>query len=219
MAIKTQGTIVYMQTALAGAKTISGASLGSPGAGAVTVTATSHGYSADNIIKITGVSGMQQINNRAFVVAAAPGTNTFVLKGTNGASYTAYSSGGSAYVATMTAIGEVTSISEMGGTDPQEIDVSHLQSLSASKLAGNPTQSNISFNVWFDLTASLHNDLVIANQDLADRVFWFYKPASFHMTVLAQVGGVKVTAGDVNSAYSATVTLIPRAAGSWALTT
>lgn len=218
MAIKTQGTVVYMETALAAAKTITGASLGSPGAGAVTVTSATHGYTNGDIIKITGVSGMQQINNRAFVVASSA-TNTFVLKGTQASAYTAYSSGGSAYKATMSAIGEVTTIPEMGGTEPNEIDVSHLQSLSAAKLAGLGSQSNVSFNVWFDLTTALHSDLLAANQDLNDRVFWFYKPSSFHMTLVAQVGGVKVTAGDVNSAYAATVTLIPRAATAWALTT
>ncbi len=35
--------------------------------------------------------------------------------------------------------------------------------------------------------------------------------------LVAQVAGVRVTAGDVNSALSATVTLLPRAAGAWSL--
>jgi hypothetical protein len=218
MAIKTQGTVVYMETGLAIAKTITGASLGSPGGGSVTITSATHGYANGDVIKIVGVAGMQQINNRAFVVASQA-TNTFVLKGTAASGYTAYTSGGSAYKATLTAVGEVTSIGEMGGTEPNEIDVSHLQSLSAAKLAGLASQSNIVFNVWFDLTTAMHDDLLAANEDLNDRVFHFYKPGSFNMTVVAQVAGVKVSAGDVNSAYQATVTLIPRAAGAWSLTT
>ena len=47
-------------------------------------------------------------------------------------------------------------------------------------------------------------------------MFRFYKPGSFNLTVVAQVAGFRITAGDVNSAYSGTVTLLPRAAGAWA---
>jgi hypothetical protein len=218
MAIKTQSTIVYMETALDAAKVISGASLGSPGAGAVTLTSTSHGYQNGDIIKVVGVGGMQQINNRAFVVANQS-THNFVLKGTNASSYTAYTSGGSAYKATLAAVGEVRDIPELGGTEPNEFDVSHLLSVAEEKLAGLPKQANISFNVWFDLTTAMHQNLLNANQDLVERVFRFYRPNSFNLTVVAQVGGVRVTAGDVNSAYSATVSLIPRAAGAWSLAT
>jgi hypothetical protein len=218
MAIKTQGTIVYMETALAAAKAITAASLGSPGAGSVTVTSATHGYANGDIVKILDVGGMQQINKRAFVVANQS-TNTFVLKGTNGTNYTAYTSGGNAYKATMSAIGEVRDVPELGGTEPNEFDVSHLLSVAEEKLAGLPKQANISFNVWFDLATAMHDDLLSANESLADKVFHFYKPNSFNLTVVAQVGGVRVTAGDVNSAYAATVTLIPRAAGAWSLTT
>lgn len=218
MAIKTQGTIVYMETALAAAKTITGASLGSPGAGAVTITSSTHGYTNGDVIKITGVGGMQQINNRAFIVASSV-TNSFVLKGTNASAYTAYTSGGSAFKATMSAVGEVRDIPEMGGTEPNEFDVSHLLSIAEEKLAGLPRQASVSFNVWFDLTTAMHSTLLNANEDLVDRVFHFYRPSSFNMTLVAQVAGVRVTAGDVNSAYAATVTLTPRAAGAWSLTT
>ena len=215
MAIKTQNTIVYMQTALEAAKTITAASLGSPGAGEVQITSALHGFANGDIVKITGVAGMQQINNRAFVVANQT-TNTFTLKGTVGSSYTAYGSGGSVYKATMSAIGEVRDIPELGGTEPNEFDVSHLLSVAEEKLAGLPKQSNISFNVWFDLTTANHQGLLNANADLVERVFRFYRPSSFNLTVVAQVGGFRITAGDVNSAYTGAVSLIPRAAGAWA---
>jgi hypothetical protein len=216
MAIKTQGTIVYMETALAAAKAITGATLGSPGAGEVTITAATNGYSNGDVIKILDVGGMQQINKRAFI-ASGVSTNTFILKGTNAALYTAYTSGGNAYKATMSAVGEVNGVPELGGTEPNEIDVSHLLSISEEKLAVLPKQGTISFNIWFDLNTAMHPELIAANESLADKVFRFYKPGSFNMTVVAQVGGVRVTAGDVNSAYSATVTLIPRAAGTYSL--
>lgn len=217
MAIKTQSTVVYMQSALAAAKTITGASVASPGE-QVLITSNAHGYSDGDVIKITGVGGMQEINSRAFIVDNSD-TNDFELKGAIGTNYTAYTSGGSAYKATMLAIGEVRDIPEMGGSEPQEIDVSHLLSIYQEKLAGLPTQSNVSFNVWFDLTTAGHLNLLRANEDLNDYVFRFYRPSSFNLTLVAQVGGVRVTAGDVQSAFTATVTLLPRAAGTWSLTT
>ena len=218
MAKKTQGTVVYMQSAaLAAGKAITGISKVSTGA---VVTCTGHGYTDGDVIKISGVSGMQEVNDRAFIVdgvshSPATGDNAFKLKGVDSSDYTTWTSGGYAYKVTMTAVGEVTSIPEMGGMEPSEIDVSHLQSVAAQKLATLPKQSNVSFNVWFDLGTAMHTTLLKANEDLADRVFHFTLPTAWHMTIVAQVGGFKVTAGDVNSAYSGTVSLIPRAAGAW----
>jgi hypothetical protein len=60
-----------------------------------------------------------------------------------------------------------------------------------------------------------HQGLLLANEDLGDRVFKFSQ-ATWDMTIVAQVGGVRITAGDVNSAISGAVTLLPRAAGAWA---
>lgn len=214
MSILAKGTIVYLQTGLGSAITITGITAANP----AVVTATAHGLTNGQVVKITGVSGMQQVNNRAFVVANVA-TNTFELKGVNSTNYTAYSSGGSAFLATLSAVGEVRGIPSLGGTEPNEIDVSHLLSVVEEKQAGLPRQANASFNILFDLTTAQHTNLLAANEDLTDKVFHFLKPGSFNLTLVAQVAGVNVTAGDVNSPYEAAVTLLPRAAGSWSLTT
>lgn len=223
MAIKTSGTVVYMQSgALAAGKKILGITQANP----AVVSSTAHGYTDGDVVKIENVSGMQQVNDRAFIVAGATGSplapNSFQLKSINSTNYTAFVSSGSpeegiASKATMVAVGEVRDIPEMGGTEPNEFDVSHLLSISEQKLAGLPKQANVSFNVWFDLNTSMHQELLLANEDLEDRVFRFYKPNSFNLTIVCQVGGVRVTAGDVNSAYAATVSLLPRAAGAWSV--
>lgn len=67
----------------------------------VQVTASSHGYSAGQWIYITGVSGMTQINNTAgqtWTVGSNPAvaTSTFMLSGSDGPSYSNYSSSGTA---------------------------------------------------------------------------------------------------------------------------
>lgn len=213
MAVKTKGTIVYMQTgALAAAKTITGITAANP----PVVTATAHGYANGDVVKITGVVGMQEVNNRAFIVANQA-TNTFELKGVDGTNFTAYSSGGSAYKATMSAVGEVREIPDMGGTEPNPIDVTHLLSVTTEEEAGIPKQAPVTFTVLFDLALGAnHAALITANQDLNDRVFQFQRPAKWNMTTVAQVGGFRVTGGDVNSVYTGQVTLNQRAAAAWA---
>jgi hypothetical protein len=218
MAIKTQGTLVYMESALATGKAISAIAVSSPG-DIIRVTATGHGYTEGDIVKISGVSGMEEVNNRAFVVddIGSP-ANTFELKGCKGTYYNAYVSGGYAYKATLTAVGEVRDLPDLGGTEANEFDVSHLLSVVEQKLSGLPRQAPVSFNLWFSPGTARHIDLARANEDLQDRVFRFYKSGTggFNLTLVAQVSGFKVSGGDVNSAFSAAVTLTPRAAGAWA---
>jgi hypothetical protein len=220
MAKKAQGTAVYVSTATAAGKVISGITQANP----AVVSCVGHGFTDGDVVWISGVGGMQQVNNRAFIVdgvtdSPTTGVDAFKLKGVNSTNYTAFAGTspqtGTAALVTMASVGEVTGIPEMGGTEPNEIDVSHLQSIASEKLAGLPRQSNVSFNVWFDLATSSHKELLLANEDLADRVFRFSQ-ATWDMTIVGQVGGFRVTAGDVNSAISGTVTLLPRGAGAWA---
>ncbi len=74
--------------------TISGATQANP----VVITATGHGYSNGDEIRITGVVGMTELNNKRYLVANKT-TNTFEITnvdGTNinGTGFTAYTSGG-----------------------------------------------------------------------------------------------------------------------------
>jgi hypothetical protein len=59
------------------------------------VTATAHGFLDDWLVRITGVSGMTEINNRIVRVTGA-GSDTFSCLGLNSTKYTAYTSGGKA---------------------------------------------------------------------------------------------------------------------------
>ena len=216
MAKKAQGTAVYVSTAKATGKVITNITKANP----AVVTCPSHGFSDGDVVWLEDVQGMQQVNNRAFIVASSSASpSTFALKGVDSTNYTAFTSSspqtGTASKMTMGSVGEVSGIPEMGGTEPNEIDVSHLQSIAAEKLAGLPRQSNVSFNVWFDVGTANHKTLLLANEDLADRVFRFSQ-TTWDMTIVAQVGGFRITAGDVNSAISGSVTLLPRGAGAWA---
>ena len=74
--------------------TISGATQANP----VVITATGHGYSNGDEIRITGVVGMTELNNKRYLVANKT-TNTFEItdidgNNINGTGFTAYTSGG-----------------------------------------------------------------------------------------------------------------------------
>jgi len=75
-------------------KTISGATRARP----VTITSSNHGFSNGDVVWITGVSGMTQLNNKAFRVADRT-NDTFELQSLNGynvdgRNWGSYSSGG-----------------------------------------------------------------------------------------------------------------------------
>ena len=70
--------------------TISGITQANP---AVVTTTVSHGYAADDIVRITDVVGMVELNNRDFTVGTVTAT-TFELSGEDSTSHTAYGSVG-----------------------------------------------------------------------------------------------------------------------------
>jgi hypothetical protein len=74
----------------------------------VVITASGHGLSNGNKVKITGVTGMTEINDRVFTVAGVSGAN-FNLQDDSpadidGTGFTAYSAGGTVQLATETGV-------------------------------------------------------------------------------------------------------------------
>ena len=65
----------------------------------IVVTSANHGFNNNQVIYITGVSGMTGLNNLTWTVINKA-TNTFTLSGTVGPNFSAYSSGGSAWCTT-----------------------------------------------------------------------------------------------------------------------
>jgi hypothetical protein len=141
MAIKSQGALLRVSTAVGTAKTITAISAALP----AVVTSTAHALTNGTIVVITGVVGMTQLNNRAFVIANVA-ANTFELKGIDSTGYGAYVSGGSAVAQTMSAVGEVTSVSGFDG-QADEIDTTHLQSTAKEYLIGLQDFGNVSLDL------------------------------------------------------------------------
>lgn len=135
---KTQGAILSVGTANGSTKTITGATAASP----PVITSTSHGLLAGTIGVISGVVGMTQLNNRAYVLAT-PLTNSFELKGVDGTSYSTYGSGGIWTPKTMTAIGDVRAVGPGFDGESSEIDVTSLQSTAKEYLLGLQDFGNV----------------------------------------------------------------------------
>lgn len=86
------GTTWGNATRLDAAKTINNITQANPG---VVRTTTSHGYSNGDVVKITGVVGMTQVND-LYVTVTVVDADEFSI-GVNTTAFTAYSSGGSSF--------------------------------------------------------------------------------------------------------------------------
>jgi hypothetical protein len=141
MAIKAQSARLQAESTRAAAKTITAITAANP----PVVSSATHGFTAGQIVYIDGIAGMVELNGRSFVVAN-PAAGTFELKGINASAYTAYTSGGSAYLITITDIAEVTSVSGFDG-QASEIDTTNLRSTAKEYLVGLQDFGNVSLNV------------------------------------------------------------------------
>jgi Flp pilus assembly protein TadG len=95
MAVNAGSYAAQVRGAIAAGVAVTGASRTSP----VVVTAPGHPYANGDVVYITGVGGMTQLNNKTFTVTNKT-TNGFSLSGVNGTTYSYYTSGGSAWCTT-----------------------------------------------------------------------------------------------------------------------
>lgn len=150
MAQKAQQAYLSVATAQGSPDTITAITNANPGV----VTSATHGNANGSCGIISGVVGMTQVNNRAFIVANTA-TNTLELKGvktTTAQGYGVYTSGGIWTPQTMTEVGEVRSMNAFDG-ESQDIDVSHLRSVGKEFLTGLPEHGNVSLTLWLPAAA------------------------------------------------------------------
>src|SRR5882672_1523009 len=204
-ATKTQGTQVKVETAAAATKAITGLTAASP----PVVTATAHGYSAGDIVRLANIGGMVQLNNRVFVVAN-PVTNTFELKGVDGTGYTPYTSGGDSFKLTMTALGLCSGIPSMFDGAADDIDVTHLLSVAKEKLQGLPDPGGVSLELVLDNTDTGQAAIRTMNEAQAAKGFSFTDPNAKVACCNAFAKNFKITAPQ-NEAWRASVDLLMQA--------
>ena len=90
-------------TCVAASKTITGATQTNP----CVITIAGHGYTTGQIVMITGVGGMTQINDKLYTITAI-NADTFSLDGVNATGYSAFTSGGSCTTGTFYAAKQAT---------------------------------------------------------------------------------------------------------------
>lgn len=112
--------------------TISGITNANP----AVVTATSHGLSDGDIVKIVDVVGMTEVNGGVFVVQNV-NSSTFELADVDSTGYGTYSSGGEVLVGALSNFCELTNYNRQGGVSP-EIPASTLCSTAAEFEVGLP---------------------------------------------------------------------------------
>lgn len=82
-------------TCVATSKTITGASKANP----CVITIAGHGYTTGQVVMITSVGGMTQLNDKLYTITVI-NTDTFSLNGVNSSAYSDFTSGGSATTGT-----------------------------------------------------------------------------------------------------------------------
>lgn len=127
-AISGQGLTLKIGTT-ASAKTITAITKANPGV----ITSTAHGLTNGQVIGVSGVVGMTEINGLYGVVVNAT-TNTFSLAGINTTAFSTYTSGGSA-TPTQVQVGNLVSVPLPGG-QKSELEVTNLDSTSKEFIAG-----------------------------------------------------------------------------------
>lgn len=87
------------------------------------VTSTAHGLSDGDVVRITGVVGMTELNDEIFVVLTVD-ANSFQLADIDSTDYGTYVSGGDIDVAELSNFCELTNYNRQGGSKPEETTTS-----------------------------------------------------------------------------------------------
>jgi hypothetical protein len=110
------------------------------------VTDATHGLSDGDVIQISGVVGMTELNGGTYVIEVVD-VDTYKLIGVNATGYGAYTSGGSVALAEYSDFCELTGYNRTGGSSP-EIDATTICSTAAEYEVGLPDfgTTQIDFN-------------------------------------------------------------------------
>jgi hypothetical protein len=100
------------------------------------VTSATHGLSDGDVVEISGIVGMTELNSNRYVVNVLT-ANTFELLGVNSTGYGAWTSGGTFSVGDFSDFCDLTNYNRTGGTSP-EIATTALCSVAQEYLLGLP---------------------------------------------------------------------------------
>lgn len=108
--LKFQGSTLAVITGATGTQAITGASKANP----CVLTCTGHSFVVGDVVRISGVVGMTQLNGDDYVISAVA-SNTITLFEVDSTEYTTYVSGGIAAKGTFSNFCELTGFDRSGG--------------------------------------------------------------------------------------------------------
>jgi len=83
------------------------------------VTASAHGLSVGDVVYLSGIGGMTELNNKAYIVGTVPTSGTFTLWDVDSSGYGTYTSGGDWTEGSFSNLCELTNYARTGGTSPE----------------------------------------------------------------------------------------------------
>lgn len=139
-----QNVAVYIESALAAAKTVTAITQASEGV----VSSTAHGYSGGDYIKMFA-QGMYQLNNRVVRVKSGPATDSWTMEGVKTSSFGAFSSGTSKKITFGYTLATATDVEASGG-DPEFADITTIHDNVKKQAPVSTSPFSISFPSIFD---------------------------------------------------------------------
>lgn len=143
---KFHGSLIAVLTAFAAGsptKIISGITKASP----AVVTCADHGLEDGDVVKLTNISSMTEVNDGVFIVQNST-SSTFELAGVDSSAYTTYTSGGIIEVGQFSNFCELTAYNRQGGTSP-DIPETSLCSTAQEFSVGLPDYGTTQFDFKF----------------------------------------------------------------------
>lgn len=112
--LKFQGTTLAVITGATGTQAITGATKANP----CVLTCTAHSFVVGDVVRVSGVTGMTELNGNDYAVSAIA-TNSITLNGIDSTNYTTYVSGGVAAKGTFSNFCELTGVDRSGGASAE----------------------------------------------------------------------------------------------------
>jgi hypothetical protein len=211
MAFTLTGTKVEMESTLGTNVTITAITKASE---AVFTNSGTNGFTANDIVVVDNISGMNEMNKRAIRVKASPTTSSFTAEGLDSTGFSTYTSGGTANkVSAWVSFDNIQQFSMPDG-NLNKIDVTAISDLTKKEIAGFEDAISATLTVFSDPMASHMVAVRAARAAGGDRAFRVTTRNGNVMIFNGEVAGgtgIDGSAGNVaTSQVSVTVTGIPQ---------
>ncbi|WP_426994454.1 phage tail tube protein [Methylomonas sp. CM2] len=182
------GVSVFMQSAIAGAKTVTGITKANPGVAA----ATANGYSNGDYVLLLA-QGMKEVNNRMFRVSGAA-TDSFSLEGEDTTGYSTFSSGSAQKVTFGNTFSNFASVSVSGG-EPDKIDATTIHDTIKKIRYGMFSAIEFAIQAQWNLSDAGFQAAIAASKLKAERAFMFVFESGERMVFNGTVSASGVPTG------------------------